>query len=765
MKLTSTRIWIAGFVVSLALLGGVAWVNRAHTDQMQKTADQISQAERVRWALARLLSQIQDVETGARGFVMTGDPTFLEAFKTAAASVHDHYLEVCALTADNPNQTANGKALEPLINQRIALSRSGVKLRQTDGFEAARLAVASGAGKAVMDRIRGVIATMNAEEATLLSQRQSLAKRENHNANVLTTIGTGLSFTVLTAVFAFVLRENRLRRKSEHSLQANRAELETAIRANQLIMDNSLDVICTIDEEGRFAFLSSACEKFWGYSPSELIGQEYIKLVHPDDHAKTNQAAADIMAGKPLSDFENRYRRKDGSLIPVVWSSSWSAKDRIMFCVAHDITERLRKDEVIQQLNTELQQHATRLQSLFESLPGLYLVLTPDLVITAASDAYLKATMTTRESILGRKQFDAFPDNPDDTTANGAANLLASFNRVKQLAAPDTMAIQRYDIRRPDGVFEERFWSPVNSPVLNADGRVEYIIHRVEDVTDFVRKKSPHSAPDLGLHARLEQMEVEVYQRSQEIQSMMDRLRIANEELESFSYSVSHDLRAPLRHIEGFSGMLSKHAANTLDERGQRYLKVIADSARGMGVLIDDLLTFARIGRAELRRLPVRLDELVQDVRQSMASEINGRQIEWALHPLPIVQGDPNLLRQVFSNLIGNAVKYTGRKPAAHITIATAPSDHAGEIVISVSDNGAGFDMKYENKLFGVFQRLHTATEFEGNGVGLANVRRIIQRHGGRTWAKGEPDKGATFYFSLPHDSNPAMTTPSTTEI
>jgi len=742
--------------MSLALLGAVAWINRIHTGHMQETESWISHAKRVRGELDQLLIQIQGIESDVRGFVVTGDPAFLASFDLTAGNADDQLRTVRMLTGDNPRQQASCDILAPLLARKIALARHNVDVRKAAGFEAARKEIAAGGGKEAMDQIKAVLNRMNAEEALLLDRRSSVARLEARNASLLTTVGTGLSFTLLTAVFALVLRENRLRRRSEDALQANKGELESAIRSNQLIMEHSLDVICTIDGGGRFVFLSAACEKLWGYRPEELVGRQYMDLVHPEDHPKTTKAAADIMAGLPLRDFENRYRRKDGSLIQVVWSASWSNDDKIMFCVAHDITERKQSETLIQQLNAELLQRAAQLQSLFESLPGLYLVLTPDFVITSVSDAYLKATMTTREGILGRGLFDVFPDNPDDLSADGTANLRASLNRVRQHALPDTMAIQKYDVRRPDGTFEERFWSPVNSPVLGAAGRVEYIIHRVEDVTDFVRKKSSDAAgDDLVLRARMEQMEAEIYQRSQEIQLVMGRLRAANEELEAFSYSVSHDLRAPLRHIEGFSGMLTQHAAGTLDERGQRYLTVIADSARRMGVLIDNLLAFARIGRAELRRLPVRLDELVHDVRQSLAGEINGRQIEWAVDALPVVQGDSNLLRQVFVNLIGNAVKYTGRKPAARIAIATVPSADPGEIVIAIRDNGAGFDMKYVGKLFGVFQRLHAMSEFDGNGVGLANVRRIIQRHGGRTWAEGEPGKGASFYFSLPSESPP----------
>ncbi|HZE89192.1 MAG TPA: ATP-binding protein [Verrucomicrobiae bacterium] len=226
------------------------------------------------------------------------------------------------------------------------------------------------------------------------------------------------------------------------------------------------------------------------------------------------------------------------------------------------------------------------------------------------------------------------------------------------------------------------------------------------------------------------------------------RLEASNTELEAFSYSVSHDLRTPLRHISGFSAQLQRHAQNSLDDKARHHLDQIVRSADRMGRLIDDLLSFSRMGRSEMQRATVPLGPLVKEAVQDLHEETKTRRIDWTIGPLPEVKGDPAMLRLVLANLLSNAVKYTRTRTEARVEIGARSAN--GETTVFVRDNGVGFDMQYVDNLFGIFQRLHSAEAFEGTGIGLANVRRIIHRHGGRTWAEGEVDEGAAFYFSLP---------------
>jgi K+-sensing histidine kinase KdpD len=260
--------------------------------------------------------------------------------------------------------------------------------------------------------------------------------------------------------------------------------------------------------------------------------------------------------------------------------------------------------------------------------------------------------------------------------------------------------------------------------------------------------------------AQRKRREDEIRKLNHELIKRARDLETSNNELESFAYSVSHDLRAPLRHVVGFSELLQKQASSLVDDKSRRFIQTILEAAKRMGNLIDDLLAFSRIGRAEAKNTLVSLDQLVKEVLAEIGQETERRDIVWKIDPLPVCYGDRSMLKLVIFNLLSNAVKFTRMRTPAEIEIGC--TDGENELEVFVRDNGAGFDMQYVDKLFGVFQRLHLPEEFEGTGIGLATVRRIIHRHGGDVRAEGGVDRGATLYFSLPKAQATAERTATT---
>jgi PAS domain S-box-containing protein len=262
-------------------------------------------------------------------------------------------------------------------------------------------------------------------------------------------------------------------------------------------------------------------------------------------------------------------------------------------------------------------------------------------------------------------------------------------------------------------------------------GRPVAILETNNDITERKRREQ-----------EIQSLNQELVQRSAELEAI-------NKELEAFAYSVSHDLRAPLRHMAGYTELLLKRTSSVIDQKGGHFIAMILDSAKRMGNLIDDLLAFSRIGRAETQNGVVNMDQVVKEALTQVRQGTEGRKIAWKIGALPDFFGDRSMLRLVMVNLISNAIKFTSTRPQAEIEIGCSEGKE-NDLVVFVSDNGVGFDMKYANKLFGVFQRLHQPEEFEGTGIGLATVQRIIHRHGGKVWAEGAVDGGATFYFSVP---------------
>jgi signal transduction histidine kinase/CheY-like chemotaxis protein len=380
-------------------------------------------------------------------------------------------------------------------------------------------------------------------------------------------------------------------------------------------------------------------------------------------------------------------------------------------------------------------------RALFEGAPGLYLVLDPGLRIVAASDAYLEATMTRREEIMGRGIFDVFPDNPEDPAATGVRNLSASLDRVRAKWVPDTMAIQKYDIQRPDeegGGFEERHWSPKNTPVLDEAGELSYIVHRVQDVTEFVR------LAELGT-----EQEAEIFLRTQELQELNRQLQDADRAKNEFLSRMSHELRTPLAAIMGFGELLEMA---DLDERKHEWAATIQKAGRHLLQLVDEVLDISRIeaGEISLSVEQVPVAPLLHEAIELIAPLAQGRGV--TLQTPQIAEGsgyaraDSQRLKQVVINLLSNAVKYNRDGGSVEITVRSEGSDW---LRIAVTDTGPGIDSGSFERLFAPFERLDTGAGIEGTGLGLALSRSLVEAMGGDLSVTSTVGEGSTFTVEL----------------
>jgi PAS domain S-box-containing protein len=405
-------------------------------------------------------------------------------------------------------------------------------------------------------------------------------------------------------------------------------------------------------------------------------------------------------------------------------------------------------------------------RAVLEQAPWLYLILDPSFRIVAVSDAYLDATMTEREQILGRDVFEVFPDDPGDPEATGVSNLRASLERVRDQHKPDVMAVQRYDIRRPDGSFEPRYWSPANKPVLDDDGELRYIIHRVEDVTEFV-DQLVHVSEDTeltdGLRERIERMEAEILHRSSQLREAIGELRAANTAKNDFLSRMSHELRTPLTAIAGFAELLS---LDELTPEQQESASTIRRASQHLLRLVDDVLDMARIeaGALSISLEPVRIADVIAGATELVGSlaERNGIALDAPPPPQGLhVLADNQRLKQVLVNLIVNGIKYNRRGGSVTVSAATG---EAGSIRIEVVDTGKGIGAGSIQKLFTPFERLD-AGEVEGAGLGLALSRAIVEGMGGKIGVHSAVGRGSTFWVEVqPADAPTAAAAPSKAE-
>ena len=503
-----------------------------------------------------------------------------------------------------------------------------------------------------------------------------------------------------------------------------RKQAETALqyseqRYRSLVVATS-QVVWTTNAQGEVAGDMPMWREFTGQTLEQIQGWGWIECLHPEDRDRTAAVWTLAVKNRTLYDTDYRMRRRDGEYrdvavrgVPVL-EPDGSIREWIGTCT--DVTERRLAEEQLRlsQQRLALAQKAGKSGSFDWDIQNNLNIWSPE----------VQELYGLKPGEFGGK-FESWEQlvYPDDLPR--ARQAIEESLKTGEFAG-------EWRIRRPDN--GEMRWIDARAKVLyDPSGRPNRMVGINIDITD--RKRAEEEIRELN-----DELEQRVVQRTAQLEA-------SNKELEAFTYSVSHDLRAPLRHVAGFAKMLVEEYQATLDENAKHYLVRISEGVQRMGQLVDDLLNLARVGRKELGLQVTGLSSIVQAVIAELQPETEGREVEWKIANLPFVECDPALMKQVFQNLLSNALKFTRPRPQAVIEVAERGQD--GHNVIVVRDNGVGFSMKYADKLFGVFQRLHRAEDFEGTGVGLATVQRIIAKHGGRIWAEAELDKGATFYFTL----------------
>ncbi|HTV57777.1 MAG TPA: PAS domain S-box protein [Verrucomicrobiae bacterium] len=517
------------------------------------------------------------------------------------------------------------------------------------------------------------------------------------------------------------------------------------------LLESAPDAIIITNSRGLIQMVNAQAEKLFGWVRSELVGKPIEVLVparlrpqHVDNRTRYIAAPHARAMGVGLQLFAVR---KDGSEFPVEISLGplETREGTLVSTAVRDVTERLRVQKQLAEVNDTLE---LRVRERTRELAAAHEVIRHsherlELAQKVASIGVFDYDLDSASGTWSQGMFEIYgiPFTSEKITREFWQSLMvresmdvANGEFDKQAATTGNINIE-FQIRRPDG--ELRWVASRGKLFPNSSGKLVRLVGVNADLTDTKLREIEARTMAAVLERRVEERTAE--------------LKLANKELESFSYSVSHDLRAPLRHMDGFARILKDEYAAQLPPEGLRYLDRIVRAANQMGRLVDDLLTLSRIGRKELSRRPVPLADIVAEVCRDLAADVVNRNIEWKIGTLPTADCDPGMLKIVFTNLVSNAVKFTRRRPIAVIEIGACIE--AEQPAIFIRDNGVGFDSKYADKLFGVFQRLHREEEFEGTGVGLATVQRIIHRHGGEIRATSEPDVGTTFYFTLGADS------------
>jgi PAS domain S-box-containing protein len=708
------RAPMLGLWAALAIIGGISVASYLSVQGMVARNLWVAHTQEVLRETETVISDLKDVETGVRGYLISGQDEFLVPYRNALASIPSHLVRLQELTVDNADQQKRADALDHLSRKRLEQAALFLKNGYTGRLllpEPVRRQILD--GKQTMDEIRVLAGEMRKHEESLLLLRAEESSRSSRLTTAIIILGTLASFVILIGVFVLLRWEIGQRSNAERAAREHAAEVES-------LYNQAPCGYHSVDRNGFLVRINDTELSWLGYMREEIIGKlKFVDIVAPECVQTVNDNFPGLVSGGVTANLEYTMVRKDGTTFPVSVNAV-----PLLDAAGNFVMSRTTMFDTTAQKEVEsrIRMANSFLDTVVENIPSMIFVKEAKTLrfarINKAEEEFLGIP---RDMLVGKTDYDFFPREQSDFFTAKDREVLRSTGVVhvfeEQLT---TNGVTRYLRTR-------------KTALRDANDEPQYLLGISDDITAQRRFEESIRELNASLEMRANQLEA------------------ANRELESFSYSVSHDLRAPLRAIDGFTRIFEEDYGATVDEEGRRLLKVIRDNSQRMGVLIDDLLAFSRLGRQPLSAEPIEMTALAEEALAEIRNAGPNPGAEVLIPQLPAVQADPVLLRQVWVNLLSNAIKYSSTRKSPKIEVGSvAPKNPHDHQTYFVKDNGVGFDMRYYDKLFGVFQRLHSAEEFSGTGVGLAIVHRLITRHGGRVWAEAELDKGATFFFSLP---------------
>ncbi|MCS6248727.1 MAG: PAS domain S-box protein [Opitutus sp.] len=744
------RWLLGGMALGLAFIVAAAVYSRSINEQLSHAAAGVAHTLKIEAKIRQLETAIEGKTVSLQGYIQTDNATLLQRTTQSLSTIRSVLAELRGLAADNAELQTRLDRTEQLINERGEFINRLITGRQSSARGAPAGPDPTLGASLLGEQIRAQLEDVIAYADRLLASQQARAALLRERSSSILPIEI-LLMTLLT--ITVLLRLNA--EAAEHARHVDQLILSEGLKTSilnsmpsEIALLNPAGVIVAVNEPWlRFARERGA--------PAESrigVGANYLDVCSKAIADKEPYAAEartgiqDVLHGT-RAEFQLEYP------CPSPTQSYWYLLHATSLqggvggaLVAHlDITARKQAEEA-------LHKSEAMYRSLLFNLEAGIVVHAPDTSIVMNNTKAAELLGLSDDQLRGKRAIDPAWQFTDK---NNTPLTLDHYPVNQVLSTKKPIKNQILGIHRPGET--KPVWVLVNGfPERDDQGNITEILISFIDIT--ARKEA--EAQIRVLNAELEQRVADrtaelnaantnIQQLNADLTARASKLEVVNKELESFSYSVSHDLRAPLRAIDGYARMAIEDCAGLLDANGRRQLNVIRDEAQRMSRLIDDLLSFSRISRQQTEPVSIDMHAMAQDVYNELIKLESGRTVQVNLQELPAAEGTPAMIRQVWVNLISNALKFTRKRPVATIEIG-AQVDANGEWVYHVKDNGAGFDMRHVDKLFGVFQRLHNQPDFEGTGVGLALVQRILQRHGGRIWAEAEVDKGACFYFTLP---------------